>query len=69
MLFGFNMMKSGLPDTMGDLIVNAIGAALAAGAAVFYLSDVARGRLRAPFNSFIDSNRERFRKLVRRKKP
>ena len=68
-LFGFTMMKSGLPDTMGDLIVNAIGAALAAGAAVFYLSDVARGRLRAPFNSFIDSNRKRFRKLVRRKKP
>lgn len=24
--FGFNMQKSGLPDTMGDLIVNAIGA-------------------------------------------
>ena len=68
-LFGFNMMKSGLPDTMGDLIVNAIGAALAALAGVVYLSDSARLRLRAPFDLFIASNRKRFRKLVGRKRP
>lgn len=68
-LFGFTMMKSGLPDTMGDIIVNAIGAALAAAAGVIYLSDVARGRLRAPFDTFIASNRKRFRKIMPRKKP
>lgn len=66
-LFGFTMMKSGLADTMGDLIVNAIGAALAAGAGVIYLSDRAGRRLRAPFDAFIASNRERFRKVFARR--
>lgn len=37
-LFGYNMQKSGLQDTMGDLIVNAVGAALAAIGGVIYLS-------------------------------
>lgn len=68
-LFGFNMMKSGLPDTMGDIIVNAIGAALAALAGVLYLSEGARLRLRAPFDLFIAMNRKRFSKLISRKKP
>lgn len=67
-LFGFDMMKSGLPDTMGDLIVNAVGAAVAALSGVLYLSDGARGRLRAPYDAFISVNRRRFGKLVSRKK-
>lgn len=65
-LLGFNMMKSGLPDTMGDIIVNAIGAAIAAIAGVLYLADW--GHLRAPFDVFITSNRRKFRKLLGRKK-
>lgn len=65
-LFGFNMMKSGLPDTMGDIIVNTLGAALAAVAGVIYLLDRA-GRLGAPFDLFIQTNRARFRKLFARK--
>lgn len=65
-LFGFNMMKSGLSDTMGDLIVDAVGAALAALAGVVYLLDRA-GRLGAPFELFIATNRTRFRKLMRRR--
>lgn len=65
-LFGFNMMKSGLPDTMGDIIVNTLGAALAAVAGVIYLLDRA-GRLGAPFDLFIQTNRTRFRKLFVRK--
>ncbi|WP_149588093.1 hypothetical protein [Tabrizicola flagellatus] len=65
-LFGFNMMKSGLPDTMGDFIVNTLGAALAAVAGVIYLLDRA-GRLGAPFDLFIQTNRARFRKLFARK--
>ena len=67
MLFGFNMQKSGLPDTMGDLIVDAVGAALAALAGVIYLLDRA-GRLGVPFDLFIETNRARFRKVLARKK-
>jgi hypothetical protein len=66
-LFGFNMMKSGLPDTMGDFIVNTLGAALASVAGVIYLLDRA-GRLGAPFDVFIETNRTRFRKVFARKK-
>ncbi|MES2817092.1 MAG: hypothetical protein V4720_19465 [Pseudomonadota bacterium] len=66
-LFGFNMMKSGLPDTMGDFIVNTLGAALATVAGVIYLLDGA-GRLGAPFDLFIQTNRTRFRKVFARKK-
>lgn len=66
-LFGFNMMKSGLPDTMGDLIVDAVGAALAALAGVIYLLGRA-GRLGAPFDLFIETNRARFRKILARRK-
>lgn len=65
--FGFNMMKSGLPDTMGDLIVDAVGAALAAIAGVVYLTGRAGRRLRAPFDLFIETNRARFRKVLKRK--
>jgi hypothetical protein len=65
--FGFNMMKSGLPDTMGDMIVNTLGASLASGAGVVYLLDRAGG-LGAPFDLFIETNRTRFRKVFARKK-
>lgn len=65
-LFGFNMMKSGLPDTMGDFVVNTLGAALAAVAGVIYLLDRA-GRLGAPFDLFIETNRARFRKVFSRR--
>lgn len=66
-LFGTNMTKSGLPDTMGDLIVDAVGAALAALAGVVYLYGRAGRGLRAPFDLFIETNRSRFRKLMRRR--
>ena len=36
-LFGMNMQKSGLPDTMGDLIVNTIGAAVVSTLGYFYV--------------------------------
>jgi hypothetical protein len=65
-LFGFTMLKSGLPDMMGDLIVDAVGAALAALAGVVYLYDRA-GRLRVPFDLFIANNRSRFQKVWKRK--
>ena len=67
-LFGFNMMKSGLADTMGDLVVDAVGAALAALAGVIYLYDRAGRGLRTPFDLFIETNRSRFRKVLKRKR-
>jgi hypothetical protein len=47
--FGLSMQKSGLPDTMGDLIINAAGASVAAITGYFYL----RGRKRGLLNRFI----------------
>ena len=35
--FGLNMQKSGLTDTMTDLMINAVGAALAAGSGYLYV--------------------------------
>ena len=35
--FGFNMQKSGLVDTMTDLMINAAGAAIAAAIGYFYV--------------------------------
>lgn len=37
--FGFNMQKSGLTDTMTDLIINGAGAAIAAAIGYFYVDD------------------------------
>lgn len=65
--FGFSMQKSGLPDTMGDLIVNAVGAALAALAGAAYLSRAEGWRLGGAFDSFVRANRTRFRKLMSRR--
>jgi hypothetical protein len=67
--FGFTMQKSGLPDTMGDLIVNALGAALAALAGVAYLTRRRRWRFGTAFDAFIAANRPRFRKLLPRNGP
>ena len=36
--FGFNMQKNGLHDTMWDLIVDAIGGAIASFAGYFYIT-------------------------------
>ncbi|WP_299201635.1 hypothetical protein [uncultured Tateyamaria sp.] len=56
-IFGLNMQKSGLDDTMGDLIVNGIGAIIGAVSGYFYLKGRER-RLFAPFiRQFVDANR------------
>ncbi|GGX65687.1 hypothetical protein GCM10007385_38550 [Tateyamaria omphalii] len=56
-IFGLNMQKSGLHDTMGDLIVNGIGALVGAVSGYFYLKGRDR-RLLAPFiGQFVDANR------------
>lgn len=63
-LFGYNMQKSGLQDTMGDLIVNAVGAAMAALGGVIYLSDDRGWNLGGTFDAFIAANVKRFRKRL-----
>lgn len=66
--FGMNMQKSGLMDTMGDLIVDTIGAAISGLAGAAYM----RGRKHGfgpAFDAFITANRTRFRKLMPRRWP
>ncbi len=64
--FGLNMQKSGLDDTMGDLIVNALGGTVGAVSGFFY----AKGRERhllAPFiGQFVDANRRFYRRAKER---
>lgn len=62
-VFGLNMQKSGLHDTMGDLVVNTVGAALAGLIGAAWLHGRGLG-LAGAFEAFITANRHRFRKLA-----
>ncbi len=64
--FGFNMMKTGLDDTMGDLVVDAAGALVASTAGVVYLVTRGRWRIVGAFDAFIAANRARFARHVLR---
>ncbi|WP_245989691.1 hypothetical protein [Litoreibacter meonggei] len=55
-VFGLNMQKTGLDDTMGDLIVDAIGGALGSLAGYLYLAGSDRGLLAQPIRQFIALN-------------
>lgn len=61
-LFGANMQKSGLADTMYDLIVDAFGAGVGAMAGFFYLKGWWFGGLAALINEFVESNKDLFTK-------
>ena len=64
--FGLNMQKSGLKDTMGDLMVNAFGAVLGATSGFFYLKGRNR-RLFAPLiRQFVERNRRLYQKAKAR---
>lgn len=65
-VFGLNMQKSGLVDTMGDLIVDTLGALLGATAGYFYLKGRQLGGLGAAIDDFVQKNKRLYRK-VRRK--
>ncbi len=54
-LFGLNMQKSGLVDTMSDLIVDAIGAAIGATAGYYYLRGWTEGRLSRAVAALVES--------------
>jgi len=61
-VFGLNMQKSGLIDTMGDLIVDTIGAAIGALAGFAYLKGRERWGLSAMIAEFVRRNRAMFSK-------
>jgi hypothetical protein len=66
-IFGMNMQKSGLIDTMGDLIVDVIGATIGALAGFFYLKERRLAGVTALIEQFIERNRRFFGKFGNRR--
>lgn len=64
--FGLNMQKSGLPDTMGDLIVDVIGSAFGGAMGALYLRGQALGSVSALVEEFVTLNRRLFRRFRRK---
>ncbi len=62
-LFGLNMQKSGLLDTMWDLIVDCVGGSIAALAGFLYLKEKELGGLTGLIEEFIFLNKKFFSKL------
>ena len=60
--FGLNMQKSGLPDTMKDLIVDVIGAAFASWLGYVYLRAKDKSFWTWPIDRFVSLNKRLFRK-------
>jgi hypothetical protein len=60
--FGLNMQKSGLMDTMGDLIVDAIGALFAAVSGYIFLRGNNAGFMARLIRQFIGLNKQLYRK-------
>jgi hypothetical protein len=66
--FGLNMQKSGLDDTMGDLIVNAAGALIASFTGYLYLLRNSAGVLGMALSQFIRVNQRLYLKYKDRLK-
>lgn len=66
-LFGLNMQKSGLTDTMGDLIVDAIGSLFASALGYFYLRDWHTGLFGRAVTAFVLRNREFYQRFRSRR--
>ncbi|MBT7903077.1 hypothetical protein HN587_04370 [Candidatus Woesearchaeota archaeon] len=66
--FGLNMQKSGLVDTMSDLIVDAIGAIIAATIGYFYVSGTRHHIFKQMVEKFVEKNPDMFPLHRRRKK-
>lgn len=62
-LFGLNMQKSGLVDTMGDLIMNALGALIGAGSGWAYLKWQGRIGLGHLIEDFVARNPRFFKRF------
>lgn len=64
--FGTNMQKSGLPDTMKDIIVDTLGAIISGTAGAVYLQGRHAGGIWLVYDSFLKKNRKLYRKFRRR---
>lgn len=64
--FGLNMQKSGLDDTMSDLIVNGIGSLTASLTGYFYLARDTEGWIGRRLSQFIDINKKFYQKYKSR---
>jgi len=64
-VFGFNMQKSGLMDTMSDLIVNMFGAVIGAASGFAYLKGQARGGLAGMIDEFVRRNPRFFKRWTK----
>lgn len=65
-VFGMNMQKSGLIDTMWDLIVDMIGASIGSFAGYLYLKGDSNGRLTSLIAEFVNKNKRLFRKISKK---
>ncbi|MEI4486569.1 hypothetical protein V8J36_10235 [Frigidibacter sp. MR17.14] len=61
--FGLNMQKSGLMDTMGDLIVDVVGGGFGAACGFLFLKGRELGGFTNVLGQFVMLNRDRFRRL------
>lgn len=61
-IFGMNMQKSGLVDTMWDIIVDMVGASIGAAAGYFYQRGRRFGGLARMIEQFVEANKRFFRK-------
>jgi len=61
-IFGLNMQKSGLNDTMGDLMINAAGSLIASITGYVYLVRNSAGLLGRSLTQFIHLNRRLYQK-------
>lgn len=62
-MFGMNMQKTGLDDTMGDLIVNTLGAVIGAASGFAYLKGQARGGVQQMIDEFVKRNPRLFKRV------
>ncbi|WP_195822690.1 hypothetical protein [Roseobacter sp. MH60115] len=67
-VFGLNMQKSGLMDTMGDLMINTVGSLIASVTGYLYLVRNAAGPLGRSLAQFIALNRRLYQKSKNRLK-
>ena len=66
-IFGLNMQKSGLMDTMADLIMDFIGALIGSGAGYAYLRGRAKGGLMGLIDDFVQRNPRFFNRHRKRR--
>lgn len=67
-IFGLNMQKSGLLDTMGDLMINAVGSLIASVTGYFYLIRDPAGPLGRGLAQFVELNKRLYQKSKNRLK-